>query len=358
MATGRLEKVKKQMAEYGYETLIISDPVSIYYITGLLVHPGERMLALLMEKDRTMLFINKLFPVKAAEGLELVWYSDSEDPAAILASHIRDRENSVIGIDKTWPARFLLRLQELMPNAVYKNGSMAVDGVRMMKDAAECDKMREASRLNDEALQILEKRITEGKSETAMISELQDIYRGLGTGFSFDPIICYGASCADPHHECNDTTVKPGDSVIMDIGCTYEKYCSDMTRTVFYKSVSEEGRRVYELVLKANLNAIAAVKPGARFCDIDNAARSVIEEAGYGPYFTHRTGHSIGLEVHDYGDVSSVNQDVLKPGMIFSVEPGIYLEGNLGVRIEDLVLVTEDGCEVLNKVSKELRIIG
>lgn len=358
MHAGRLAKVRQQMTASGYETLIISDPVSIYYLTDLMVHPGERMLALLLEKDRMLLFINKLFPVSAPEGVELVWYSDTEDPAAILASTIKGGNGRIMGIDKSWPSRFLLRLQEIMPNAVYKNGSMAIDGVRMMKDAAEQDKMREASRLNDEAIRVLEKRVAENKSETAMIAELQGIYKEMGTGFSFDPIICFGANCANPHHECNGNMVKPGDSVIMDIGCTYEKYCSDMTRTVFYKSVSEEGRKVYELVLKANMAAIAAVKPGVRFCDIDSAARSVIEEAGYGQHFTHRTGHSIGLEVHDYGDVSSVNEDVLKPGMIFSIEPGIYLQGNLGVRIEDLVIVTEGGCEVLNKVSKELRVIG
>lgn len=111
-------------------------------------------------------------------------------------------------------------------------------------------------------------------------------------------------------------------------------------------------------MLAANEAAIAAVKPGARFCDIDRAARSVIEAAGYGPYFTHRTGHAIGLEVHDAGDVSSANEAPVAPGMIFSIEPGIYLEGRLGVRIEDLVLVTEDGCEVLNRAPKALRIIG
>lgn len=358
MCAGRLEKVRQQMGVYKYETLIISDPVSIYYLTGLMIHPGERMFALLLEKDRMLLFINRLFPVNAPEGVEMVWYSDTEEPAEILSSHIPKDSGRVIGIDKAWPARFLLKLQSMIPDAVYQNGSMAIDGVRMMKDADEQEKMRQASRLNDQAMEVLEKRVAENKSETEMIAELQGIYKDMGTGFSFDPIICFGANCANPHHTCNENTVKPGDTVIMDIGCMFEKYCSDMTRTVFYKSVSEEGKKVYNLVLKANLAAIAAVKPGVRFCDIDHAARSVIEEAGYGQYFTHRTGHSIGLEVHDYGDVSSINEEILKPGMIFSIEPGIYLGGNLGVRIEDLVMVTEDGCEVLNKVSKELKVIG
>lgn len=354
----RFEKTRLRMQEAGLDTLIVSDPVSVYYLTGVMVHPGERMYALLLEQERALLFINRLFPLKPQEGVELVWYGDTDEPVALLADHLGSITGQRIGIDKNWPARFLLRLQELRPQILYLNGSLAVDSVRMIKDADEQEKMRTASRMNDEAMELLLKRIASGKSEIQMITELQRIYSDKGTGFSFDPIICYGGNCANPHHTCDDSTVQPGDSVIMDIGCTFDKYCSDMTRTAFYQSVTPEAEKVYNLVLKANLNAIAAVRPGVRFCDIDAAARSVIEEAGYGPYFTHRTGHAIGLEVHDFGDVSSINEALVQPGMIFSIEPGIYLTGKLGVRIEDLVLVTEDGCEILNNVSKELRIIG
>lgn len=353
----RMQKTRERMRLSGYDSLIVSDPVSIYYLTGLMIHPGERLYALLLEGSRELLIINRLFPVKAPDGIELLWYSDTEDPVSVLVSHMNQEGGGVIGVDKAWPARFLLRLQELVPNASYRNGSMAVDGVRMLKEPEEQLNMLEASRLNDEAMKALQGLIPSGKTEREMIHGLQGIYQGLGTEFSFEPIICYGANCADPHHSCDDTTVKPGDSVILDIGCAYQHYCSDMTRTVFYQSVSPEAEKIYNLVLEANLAAIRAVKPGARFCDIDAAARNVIEEAGYGAFFTHRTGHAIGLEVHDFGDVSAVNEALLEPGMIFSIEPGIYLEGNLGVRIEDLVLVTDEGCRVLNHVSKELTVI-
>ena len=147
-------------------------------------------------------------------------------------------------------------------------------------------------------------------------------------------------------HVTDDTKGKYGDCVILDIGGFYKNYASDMTRTVFYKEIPEKGREIFEIVLEANKRAEAIVKPGVRFCDIDAAARDYITEKGYGQYFTHRTGHSIGLEVHDKGDVSSINTDTVQPGMIFSIEPGIYLPGEFGVRIEDLVLVTEDGCEL------------
>ena len=145
---------------------------------------------------------------------------------------------------------------------------------------------------------------------------------------------------------------------IIDIGGKYNSYCSDMTRTVFIgEEPSKEHAEVYNIVKSANEKAISIVKEGVKFSDIDNAARSLITEAGYGEYFTHRTGHSIGIEVHDFGDVSGVNHEEVKSGMIFSIEPGIYLKDNIGVRIEDLVLVTKDGCEVLNSVTKEIVVL-
>ena len=130
-----------------------------------------------------------------------------------------------------------------------------------------------------------------------------------------------------------------------------------MTRTVFYKSASAEQKKVYEIVRDANLKAIDKVKPGVTFAELDAAARDYITEKGYGKYFTHRLGHSIGLEDHEVGDVSAVNMDVVVPGRVFSIEPGVYLPGNFGVRVEDLVIATEDGCEVLNHVSKDLTIV-
>ena len=151
--------------------------------------------------------------------------------------------------------------------------------------------------------------------------------------------------------------LKEGDVVLFDVGCMKDGYCSDMTRSFYYKTVTDEHRVVYETVKAANEAAIAKVKPGVPLKELDLAARDLITNAGYGPYFNHRLGHFIGLSEHEYGDVSSVNETKAVPGMIFSIEPGIYLAGDTGVRIEDLVLVTEDGCEVLNHYSKKLEIL-
>lgn len=354
----RLENVLDSMKKANIPQLIISDPASIFYLTGKWIHPGERMLALYISLDGNhKLFINELFPVHEDLGAEKIWFSDTDDCIKLLSENIC--KDKPIGIDKNWPSRFLLDLMKNNGASSYVNGSFIVDKARMIKDKEEIELMKNASRINDMAMEKIINLTLEGHSEKKMSGLLLSIYEELGAeGFSFDPIIGYGANAANPHHAPGNSTPTKGDSIILDIGCIKDSYCSDMTRTVFFKSVSDKSKEVFETVLEANKRAIEIIKPGVRFCDVDFAARNYIESKGYGKYFTHRTGHSIGIEVHDFGDVSSTNTDILKPGMIFSVEPGIYLPGEVGVRIEDLVLVTENGYEVLNKANKELQVIG
>ena len=196
-------------------------------------------------------------------------------------------------------------------------------------------------------------------TEKELDQKVRELYAASGhSDVSFPPITAYGKSGADPHHATDSTLGKRGDSVVLDIGGIRNNYCSDMTRTVFLGEVSEKARKVYEIVREAQQRGIDAARPGARMCDVDNACRSYITEKGYGEFFTHRTGHSIGIEDHETGDVSSVNQSIIQPGQVFSIEPGIYLqEEGIGVRIEDLVLITEDGCEVLNHYPKDLIVV-
>ncbi|NEZ47144.1 aminopeptidase P family protein [Clostridium niameyense] len=353
----RLEKVLKGMEERNISQMIISDAPAIFYLTGKWIHTGERLIALYLNVNGNhKLFINELFPVTEDLGVEKIWFDDNQDAVELIAKYVE--KDKPIGVDKNWPARFLLRLMELKGGSEFINTSIIIDRARMFKDEEEKELMRESSKANDEAMRQMHELLKEGLTEKQMAQKLAGIYESLGAeGFSFDPIVGYGANAADPHHETDGSTLKEGDCIVIDIGCVKKSYCSDMTRTFFYKSVPEKSKEVYNTVKEANEAAIKVVKPGVRFCDIDAAARNVIEKAGYGKYFTHRTGHSIGIEDHDLGDVSAVNTEEVKPGMIFSIEPGIYLPGEVGVRIEDLVLVTEDGCEVLNNYSKELTII-
>ena len=354
----KVSRILEKMKEQGMPQMIISDPPAIYYLTGKWIHPGERLLALYLNVNGDhKLVINKLFPQEKDLGVELVWYDDVEDAVEILSRFVE--KDKPIGIDKTWPARFLLRLQELKAGSEFRNGSLIVDYVRMVKDEHEQQLMREASLANDKVMEQVIPLVVKGYTEKELDAKVRALYAESGhSGVSFDPITAYGKSGADPHHATDDTKGKRGDSVVIDIGGILNDYCSDMTRTVYIGEVSDKAREVYEVVKEAQRRGIEAAKPGNRMCDVDLACRNYITEKGYGEYFTHRTGHSIGMEDHEYGDVSSVNEDIIQVGQVFSIEPGIYLmDEGIGVRIEDLVLITEDGCEVLNHFTKDLIVV-
>lgn len=356
----RLEQVVAAMRKRQVANLLVSDPYSIYYLTGYMTHPGERLLLALVKEDGSVtLYLNQLFPeyqVNTEIEVSVVTYADGDRVIEQIAQALLPGKSS---IDKYWPSHFLLALWEVSEDLQPVNETSVIDNIRGIKDEVEQALMRRASQLNDEAMERLVTLVSQGFTESEMVAQLAQIYRELETeGFSFEPIIAYGANGADPHHHTDHSLPKEGDSVVIDIGCRYEGYCSDMTRTVFYGQPNDVAREVYETVKKAQLAAIEQVRPGVTFASIDQAAREVIEQAGYGQYFTHRTGHFIGQEVHEAGDVSSSNEAIVQVGQVFSIEPGIYLPNQVGVRIEDLVLVTEQGCEVLNQVTKDLRVIA
>ncbi|NLY09185.1 MAG: aminopeptidase P family protein [Tissierellia bacterium] len=358
MHQDRINRVIAKMREENVPQILISDPVAIFYLLDRWIHPGERLLALYIHIDGTIkLAINELFPQDGEVGAELIWYNDIEDGVAKLAKEIKD--DAIIGVDKEWPAKFLLRLQEIYPDRKYVNASLIVDRVRMVKDEEEKELMRQSSKICDQVMEELIPWVVKGLSENELNAKTKEIFAKHGvTKMSFDPITAYGRGAADPHHETDDSMGKRGNCVVLDIGGFHKNYASDMTRTVFIGEVSDRHREIYEIVKEANLRGIAAAKPGNRMCDVDLACRNYIEEKGFGEYFTHRTGHSIGLEDHEFGDVSSVNEDIIVPGQCFSVEPGIYIQNEeIGVRIEDLVIITNDGCEVLNSVTKDLIIV-
>lgn len=354
----RLDRMIEKMKEKNIPQIIISDPIAIYYMIGRKYWGGERLLALYLNINGDHhLVINKLTPIKEDLGVDIRFYDDIEDSVAILAEYVE--KGKPIGVDKTWPAMFLLRLQKLCPDCPFENAAIVIDKVRQIKDLQEQKLMIESSRLNDEVMKEVipwaGRHITEQEYEIKTV----EIYKNHGIDkVSFWPICAYGRNAADPHHVGDDTRAKKGDCVVLDIGGFYKDYASDMTRTVFVGEVSERQKEIYNIVLEANLRGIAAAKPGNRMKDVDLAARSYIEEMGYGEYFTHRTGHSIGLEDHEAGDANSINDEIIEVGQCFSVEPGIYLyDEGIGVRIEDLVLITEDGCKVLNNYPKDLIVV-
>ncbi len=358
LQSSRVERILDKLKEAGLSQMLIVDPMSIYYLTGVYNQPFERFYGLLLKADgHHVFFLNRLFNVPGEVGIEEVWYDDTDPVTDIVAAYVDHA--SPLGVDKELKARFLLPLMEKQAASGFVNSSTAVDFTRGVKDAEEQAKMRLASLINDQAMARFKDLIHEGVTEKQVADQMLQIYLDLGAdGYSFPPIVSFGANAADPHHEPDDTPVRPGDCVLFDVGCIKDGYCSDMTRTFYYKEVSDHCREIYELVRAANEAAEEKIRPGIPIHVMDDTARGLISEKGYGPCFNHRLGHFIGLSEHEFGDVSAVNENLTEPGMIFSIEPGIYLPGDTGVRVEDLVLVTEEGVERLNNFPKNLQIIG
>lgn len=357
MKINRINRVLDSLKEQGISQMLIVDPMSIYYMTEVYIEPHERFFGLYIREDgKHVMFLNNLFTIPDGVEIDKVWYSDTDPICEIIARYL-DKEQ-VLGVDKDIKARFLLPLMEANAAKGFVNSSLAVDMTRGIKDEEEQEKMRVASAINDQAMGIFKTLIKEGVTEKEVADQMLAIYLELGAeAYSFPPIVSFGANAADPHHSPDDTVLKEGDCVLFDVGCIKDGYCSDMTRTFFYKSVDEHQKEIYNLVKAANEAAESKIKEGVEIHVFDDTARNLITEGGYGPQFNHRLGHFIGLAEHEFGDVSSTNTNPAQAGMIFSIEPGIYLPGDTGVRIEDLVLVTKDGVEILNHYSKEIEII-
>lgn len=349
----RIENLQKRMLQEEIDICLISDCKAIDYFIHQRFSSGERLIALIVKPlGKPRLYLNKLIPFKANEAIELIRISDTDNVIRMIAEHCHGKK---VAIDKMWSAHFLLQLIAESKDAEFET-AVLIDSLRAVKSEDEKDKMRIASLHNDRVMARVRNLIQIGKSEKQLEMEIREAFREIAKSEpSFDTIVAYQEHCADPHAVPSDKILEEGMSVIVDMGCLYDGYCSDMTRTFF---VNENPiKEIYDTVLKANLAGIAAVKPGVRFSEVDQAARKVIEEAGYGEYFIHRLGHGIGMEVHEPFDVSATNNALIEEGMCFSIEPGIYIEGKYGVRIEDLVLVTKEGCEVLNHDSKTNEIL-
>ncbi len=353
----RIDRVLESMKQEGLHQMMVTDPKSIWYLTGVDVDPYERLFAFYInDEGRRVLFLNNLYTVEPT-AFEEIWFSDTDDQITLMANVVTADEP--LGIDKEWTARFLLPLLEKCPGMKPVLASKHVDNCRACKDEAEILLMKEASRVNDLVIERAAKYVKVGmtEKEVARYIDEQFLLEGAQSP-SFTTIVSFGANAADPHHEPDETVLHDGECVLIDMGCRKHHYCSDMTRTFIAGRPDPDFIKIHDLVRLANEKAESIIRPGVVLKDIDAAARDLITEAGYGKEFNHRLGHFIGQTDHEMGDVSAISEIVAKPGMIFSIEPGIYLKDRCGVRIEDLVLVTEDGCEVLNHVGKQLIPVG
>ncbi len=356
----RLSRAQAAMRGAGIDVLLVGPSADLRYLTGIDAHLSERLNLLVVPAEGEVGFVvPRLEAPNVASHASIltlhVW--DETDAPAELAARVVGGDASVAAVGDHLYSVFLLRLQTALPGTRWEPSGPLLRDLRMHKDATELDALREAARQTDAAwAEFLEGGPISGLTEREAMDRLMALTtkRGLATGFG---ICASGPNSASPHYHTGERVIEEGDSVVFDWGGVHQGYHSDMTRTVFVGQPTEEYRRVYETVRTANEAAFAAVRPGVACDEVDRAARDVITAAGYGDHFIHRLGHGLGLDVHEEPYLISGNRLPLAAGMVFSDEPGIYLAGNLGVRIEDTVVCTETGAERVNGAPRDLTVM-
>lgn len=359
----RLVRLGQVMAAEGVDAFFACKPISMGYLMGFKEDGHERLLIVAVKPDGTTRLICPALTATQAKrvGFEDIRpWSDGEDPLV----HIRqladdwNLKSAIIAVDNEMPAHILLNLQETLPAALFKAGSPILSQLMRIKDKAEIEKMQRAADMADQAYEQVKPQIKAGQTELQVSKLLSDAMEALGGKPTFS-IVAAGPNGAEPHHLNDDTPLRPGDVVILDFGCDYQGYQSDITRTVAIQHATDKAKEVYEIVFKAHMAAREVAKKGTTSGAVDQAARKTIEDGGYGEFFFHRTGHGIGMQGHEEPNISPNNPHVLETGNCFSIEPGIYLAGEFGVRIENIAMAEEGGCYSFNKnPSPTLEIVG
>lgn len=362
----RVEQLQQWLKEQGTTFAFINSPANVFYLTNYFTDPHERLLGLFIFQDQEPLLILPAMEVAAVKKAgwtnEVIGYNDSENPWEKL-QHAFEKKGVLgaesIAVEKDFLSYSrALNLLNLFPNATLSSLEQKINQQRVIKDTKEIEILREAAAFADLGVEIGVKAIQEGKTEMEIVATIEYELKKKGiSSMSFSTMVLAGEQTAYPHGNPGLNKIKEGDFVLFDLGVVHKGYCSDITRTVAYKSVSPKQQEIYETVLKAEMAAVEFCKPGVRLGEIDTTARKVIQDKGYGEYFTHRIGHGLGIEVHEFPSMNDANAELAKPGMVFTIEPGIYVEGVGGVRIEDDVLITENGFETLTKFPKELLIV-
>ncbi len=353
----RLERARDALAERDLEALICFPSSNLTYLSGFEDEPMERHLFLFVTPERALFVAPEMYDhqIREASPVEDVrTWSDDEDPTRLLEAVGDDLgigEGRLLVDDRMW-ALFTQDLRATFPDATFGLASEVLEALRIRKDEAELEALREAARISDRVSEEIRAfgPAAIGMTEAELAAEIETRLEDAGgAGVSFETVVGGGPNGARPHHRHGDREIEPGDPVVLDFGTRYEGYPGDQTRTVVFDGEPcERFLDVHDAVLEAHHAGVEAVGPGVEAREVDRAARQVLEERGYGEGFIHRTGHGVGLDVHEPPYITSENDRELEPGMVFSVEPGVYLEGAFGVRIEDLVVVTDDGVERLN----------
>jgi Xaa-Pro aminopeptidase len=353
----RQKNLRQQLGEFKLDAILISYLPNIRYLCGFTGSAGF----LLVSKDEKTFFTDSRYKRQAREevnGAKVIIARGAVITAVAdwIAGCGRRSRKFTLGIEaEHLTVAERKRLVDLLPSGTrLRNAPPLVEKARMVKDGDELQRIRAAVQLGatlfDRALEV----IKPGVKEVEVAAEMEYQARRAGAeGMSFPTIIASGARSALPHGRASEHSIVPGGFVVCDFGVILAGYCSDQTRTVWVGLELDKARSAYYAVKAAQEAAIAAVRPGITAGDVDSAARKVLAKAGFGRYFTHSTGHGVGLEIHEPPRVAAAQTEVLKPGMVITIEPGIYFPGEWGIRIEDMVAVTDSGCEVLTPTSKD-----
>lgn len=360
----RMRRAAEAAAGSGFAGLLITPGPDLAYFTGYRPPADtERLTMLVIAADRDpVLVVPRLERPDAehAEGASAIGFADwtdNEDPYAVALRHMGSGDRFGVA-DNAW-AMHLLGLMDAAPEASFAALSKAMPMLRAVKDTDELERIAAAGAAADATYREILEAPFAGRREREVAADLADLLRAHGHEQVDFTIVASGPNGANPHHEAGDRVIGEGDAVVLDFGGLRDGYGSDTTRTVHVgEVVDEEVRRVHDLVREAQQTAFEAVRPGVACQEIDRAARKVIEDGGYGEWFIHRTGHGIGLTTHEPPYMVEGEANELVPGMCFSIEPGVYLPGRFGVRIEDIVTVTEDGGRRYNDTPRELAVVG
>ena len=342
----RRARAAAKLREQNLGALLASPGADLFYLAGYQIFASERLTCLVLDRDGKTTLVCPEFEAPraavAAPDIERATWEETDDPYAIVASFVR-ASGGVAVADQMWAA-FVLRLQNALPQSPFHVASEITRDLRMRKDPAEVEALRLVSESADRAYARILERPFAGRTEREIGADLAELLRTEGhdeVGFT---IVASAANGASPHHETGDRRIAAGDTVVLDFGGAMRGYRSDITRTVHVgKPAGREEQEVHDVVRRAQEAGYAAARKDASAESVDAASRRVIDDAGYGEFFIHRTGHGIGLDGHEHPYLVRGNRERLESGMAFSIEPGIYLPGRFGVRIEDIAVIDPDG---------------
>ena len=363
----RLHRAQQATAAADVDALLISPGPDLRYLTGYDAIPLERLTCLIVSAAADAVLVAPALEVPAALaspigslGIDVVGWAENDDPYALVASLLPGTaaDDGILAVDNTMWAQKVLNLRAAMPGARQVLAGPVLRNLRMIKDPAEIDALRHAAWAIDRVHSRVPQFLRPGTTEREVARHIAELILGEGHVSVDFVIVGSGPNGASPHHEVSDRQIEVGDPVVVDIGGTMPTgYCSDETRMYSVGVPDDEFLTYFAVLRDAQAAAVAHVRPGVTAASVDAAARDRIAAAGYGDRFIHRTGHGIGLETHEEPYVIAGNEELLQPGMTFSVEPGIYLPGRHGARIEDIVVVTATGVESLNRAPRDLVVV-